>query len=349
MVIRKKMIVAICLALLTVFSFQLIAPVTMNSDAFAEEKIQIEEKAKVKLNKTKATLYTGQTLELKVEGMTKKVKWSSSNKKIASVTNKGIVTAKKVGTATIFAKVDNKTYKCKITVKSSIKVKKTKVVMDEDEWEYVAVTYYGTGRPDAKSSDEDIVECYMDDSSSDRPANEYSLALYGANPGKVTITITGTTPYEKETISVTVKAAPEPDPTEPPAPEEPLALANGDIYDIFGRTVSDVNYYLENKLIDIGDGYYSNGFFGVTLDTDSKINWIALLDGTKYTLFGVRIGMGITQASVTLSGFGDFGWKPVSNLVYETNFTNTRFPERRARFVLDSYKKIKNVVYGILN
>ena len=49
---------------------------------------------------------------------TKNVKatWKSSNPKVASVTSKGKVTAKKKGTATISAKVNGKTYKCKVTV-----------------------------------------------------------------------------------------------------------------------------------------------------------------------------------------------------------------------------------------
>ena len=48
----------------------------------------------------------------------KKIKWSSSNKKIATVSSKGKVTAKKKGTATITAKVSGKSYKCKVTVKN---------------------------------------------------------------------------------------------------------------------------------------------------------------------------------------------------------------------------------------
>ena len=45
-----------------------------------------------------------------------KATWKSSNPKVASVTSKGKVTAKKKGTATIYAKVNGKTYKCKVTV-----------------------------------------------------------------------------------------------------------------------------------------------------------------------------------------------------------------------------------------
>lgn len=72
--------------------------------------------AKVRLNMTKKTLTVGKTVTLKVKGTRKKVKWSSSNKKVASVSSKGKVKAKKAGKATITAKIGKKKYKCKITV-----------------------------------------------------------------------------------------------------------------------------------------------------------------------------------------------------------------------------------------
>ena len=72
---------------------------------------------KVKLNKTKATVYVGKSVQLKVNNNKKKVKWSTSNKKVAIVSKKGKVTGKKAGKATITAKIGKKKYKCKITVK----------------------------------------------------------------------------------------------------------------------------------------------------------------------------------------------------------------------------------------
>lgn len=54
-----------------------------------------------------------------------KIKWSSSNKKVASVKN-GVVKAKKIGKATIKAKYKGKTYKCKVTVKKNAKPLKAK-------------------------------------------------------------------------------------------------------------------------------------------------------------------------------------------------------------------------------
>ena len=82
---------------------------------------------KVKLNKTKATVYVGKSVQLKVNNNRKKVKWSTSNKKVAIVSKKGKVKGKKVGKATITAKIGKKKYKCKITVKKKV-VKPSKKV-----------------------------------------------------------------------------------------------------------------------------------------------------------------------------------------------------------------------------
>lgn len=79
--------------------------------------------AAVKISKSKATIYVGQTLQLKLNGTTKKANWSTSNKSVATVTTKGKVTAKKEGSATITAKVSGKTYNCNVTVKSKFSSK----------------------------------------------------------------------------------------------------------------------------------------------------------------------------------------------------------------------------------
>jgi len=51
--------------------------------------------AAIKISKKTAALTVGKTLQLKVSGTKLKVTWSSSNKSVASVTQKGKVTAKK--------------------------------------------------------------------------------------------------------------------------------------------------------------------------------------------------------------------------------------------------------------
>ena len=75
------------------------------------------EAATIKLNKKTATVYVGNSTTLKITGTSEKVTWTSSNSKVATVSTKGKVVGKKAGTATITAKVNKKSYKCKVTVK----------------------------------------------------------------------------------------------------------------------------------------------------------------------------------------------------------------------------------------
>ena len=68
------------------------------------------------LNYSNATVATGNSKQLELKYTTKKVKWSSSNKKIAKVSKTGKVKGIKKGTCTITAKSEGKTYKCTIHV-----------------------------------------------------------------------------------------------------------------------------------------------------------------------------------------------------------------------------------------
>lgn len=70
----------------------------------------------IRLNDTDMTLYKGETFKLVLNGA-RNVKWKSSNSKVASV-KKGLVTAKKKGSAKITAKVRNNVYTCKVYVKN---------------------------------------------------------------------------------------------------------------------------------------------------------------------------------------------------------------------------------------
>ena len=72
------------------------------------------------LNKKTLTLSSWRTYQLKVKGSNgKTVRWSSSNKRIATVTSKGKVTAKAAGKCKIRAKVGGRTYSCPLTVKKN--------------------------------------------------------------------------------------------------------------------------------------------------------------------------------------------------------------------------------------
>ena len=91
--------------------------------SFCENTYAAAKKTSIKLNKSKAIIYTSgnRTVQLKatVKGASKKVTWKSSNKKVATVSPKGRVTAKKTGVVVITAKANGKIAKCNVTVKNN--------------------------------------------------------------------------------------------------------------------------------------------------------------------------------------------------------------------------------------
>lgn len=92
----------------------------------------------ISLNKTTASVTKGKTLQLTAtvtpgNATNKEVKWSTSNKNVATVSPSGLVTAKSAGTATITCTAqDGSDVKatCKITVKNPV-VKVTKVTLNK--------------------------------------------------------------------------------------------------------------------------------------------------------------------------------------------------------------------------
>lgn len=77
-----------------------------------------EAKAKPVLNKKSATLTVGGKVRLKLKNNSKKVSWSSSRRNVAAVSARGVVTAKKAGSARITARAGGKKYVCKVTVRA---------------------------------------------------------------------------------------------------------------------------------------------------------------------------------------------------------------------------------------
>lgn len=92
-------------------------------------EVTVKEK-KLTLNKETATVYIGKTCRLEaLTEPTAKVTWKSSDTSVATV-EKGTVTGVKAGTATITAKANGITRKCKITVKNpSLEISKTELTV----------------------------------------------------------------------------------------------------------------------------------------------------------------------------------------------------------------------------
>ena len=85
-----------------------------NNDVSKSFKITVKNP---KLNKTKKTLKKGDTFKLKITGKVGKQTYTSNNKKVATVSKNGKITAKKKGNATITVKTNGMKLKCTIKVK----------------------------------------------------------------------------------------------------------------------------------------------------------------------------------------------------------------------------------------
>ena len=80
-------------------------------------KVSSAAQRKIGLSKKNLTMKKRQTYKIKLKGAKSgKVKWSSSNKKIATV-KKGKIKAKKKGKCTVIAKYNGKKYKCSVCIK----------------------------------------------------------------------------------------------------------------------------------------------------------------------------------------------------------------------------------------
>lgn len=103
----KKTIKTMAIVLMTVFSLLISNDVSANTY-----------KAEGGINTTKktVTVNAGEKVTLKVAGSYKKYTFKSNNKKVATVTKKGVVKGKKAGTATVTAKSKKKVYKFKVKV-----------------------------------------------------------------------------------------------------------------------------------------------------------------------------------------------------------------------------------------
>lgn len=108
------------------------------------------------LNRTELTISKGERFALSVKGSYKKIFWSAGNKKIATVSEKGVVKGVSAGKTVVTAEVDGTKYQCKVTVESP-SLNKTKVNAEMGDTYQLKVS--GTKRKVSyKSSDTSIVK-----------------------------------------------------------------------------------------------------------------------------------------------------------------------------------------------
>ena len=195
----------------------------------------------VKLDKTKATLYNSQTLQLKLTNAKGKINWKSSNKKIATVTSKGKVKALKPGTVTITATNAGKKYPCKITVMSVLAVKKKSITIDTGKQTALDFWFYVDGNFYWKVANPKLLMCDWSGEWTDG-GNQAKLYLTGLKAGSTTIKLTNSKTKDSVVIEVKVK----------------------------GKTVSPVTVSKKNLELKVGDTTMINvtslGGSGLTLD-----------------------------------------------------------------------------------
>ncbi len=97
------------------------------------------EAAAARISKKKKTIYVGKTYTLKIKNSKKNYTWRSSNPEVVMIMagggNKAVIGGMAVGKATVTATLNNKTYKCKVTVKVAPKEKTTEETTEDKSGE----------------------------------------------------------------------------------------------------------------------------------------------------------------------------------------------------------------------
>ena len=80
------------------------------------EMITVKAAETARLSDRSVSIETGKTYKLKVLNTSEDITWETSNKKIAKVSSKGRITAKRAGSCKIYATVGTKKLTCRVTV-----------------------------------------------------------------------------------------------------------------------------------------------------------------------------------------------------------------------------------------
>ena len=252
----------------------------------------VNAKSTTRLSSKKIVLQVGKTKKLKVKNKPAGVKvvWKSSKKKVATVSKKGKVKAKKPGKTTITAKVGKKKYKCKVVVKRNNSIKVTKP-SDNNNSVINQVTTKSepsqivTTKAEVKTTKTETTK--KNDSTTVKPTVAPTL--------KPTVAPTTVAPTLKPTVAPTT-VAPTLKPTAKPTTVAPTT-ANGNVDESIQAPVGLVHapgeglpYHFAWAAVDGADGYnvYIDGVY-VTKVTEN----VADLDASMFTKGAVEYTVGV--------------------------------------------------------
>ena len=265
----------------------------------------VNAKSTTRLSSKKIVLQVGKTKKLKVKNKPAGVKvvWKSSKKKVATVSKKGKVKAKKPGKTTITAKVGKKKYKCKVIVKRKNSIKVTKP-SDNNNSVINQVTTKSepsqivTTKAEVKTTKTETTK--KNDSTTVKPTVAPTTVAPTAKPtvapttvaptAKPTVAPTTVAPTAKPTVAPTLK------PTVKPTTVAPTT-ANGNVDESIKAPEGLVHapgeglpYHFAWAAVDGADGYnvYIDGVY-VTKVTEN----VADLDDSMFTKGAVEYTVGV--------------------------------------------------------
>ena len=316
-----------------------------------------------RLSSKKIVLQVGKTKKLKVKNKPAGVKvvWKSSKKKVATVSKKGKVKAKKPGKTTITAKVGKKKYKCKVVVKRNNSIKVTKP-SDNNNSVINQVTTKSepsqivTTKAEVKTTKTETTK--KNDSTTVKPTVAPTLKPTVA---PTTVAPTTVAPTLKPTVAPTTVApttvAPTLKPTEKPTTVAPTT-ANGNVDESIQAPVGLVHapgeglpYHFAWAAVDGADGYnvYIDGVY-VTKVTEN----VADLDASMFTKGAVEYTVGIatvkgdkvsaiTSVKYTYDGNGA---QATTNVSVATTVASVTTPSVPGQDVDESIKAPEGLVWA---
>lgn len=143
------------------------------------------------LNKTSATIYTGSTVKLSVTGVNGAIKWSTANKKIATVSISGKVKGIKAGKTTVTAKVGSRKFTCNVIVKNPA-LSKSKVTIVKGK--SYTIKLNGTSIKKVSSSNKNIATVNSKGKITARKKGTCKLTIMGKNGKKYICNVKVETP-----------------------------------------------------------------------------------------------------------------------------------------------------------
>ena len=318
----------------------------------------VNAKAVTKLSSKKIVLQVGKTKKLKVKNKPAGVKvvWKSSKKKVATVSKKGKVKAKKPGKTTITAKVGKKKYKCKVVVKRNNSIKVTKP-SDNNNSVINQVTTKSepsqivTNKAEVKTTKTETTK--KNDSTTVKPTVAPTLKPTVA---PTTVAPTTVAPTLKPTVAPTT-VAPTLKPTEKPTTVAPTT-ANGNVDESIQAPVGLIHapgeglpYHFAWAAVDGADGYnvYIDGVY-VTKVTEN----VADLDASMFTKGAVEYTVGIatvkgdkisaiTSVKYTYDGNGA---QATTNVSVTTTVASVTTPSVPGQDVDESIKAPEGLVWS---